>query len=380
MKAKNPTVAVIGAGVIGTMTAWQLSKRGFTVTVYDQWNTPNDRGASAGESRIFRTIYKEGPAYVPTLQKSLDLWEELQHNQRRQVLDMCGGLTIGHPDNEDVAAVVNCAEEANLDYKALDVSDMSAQYPQYRLDRDEIGVLDPAAGVFRPEAAVLVARDESERLGAKYQRYRRVLNVRPLSGKVMVDTEDGATSFDKVVVATGPWANELSGLTSMALAPRQLAAMWFTASDVSMHRPDRMPIAIRRHDEGGFSCFPVLDGVAVKIIPHHLSWPQLNSVDELPRFVDPAFVRAAEQAIQRLMPGLDPTAIRVSTYTEGFTSDMAPVVGPRDDDERVVLAVGMSGQGFKFSPMIGSIVADLVEKNSSSDQLALMQPARFTKR
>ena len=55
--AENKTmeVAVIGAGVIGVMSAWQLAARGYNVTVYDQWNTPNDLGASAGESRIFRT-------------------------------------------------------------------------------------------------------------------------------------------------------------------------------------------------------------------------------------------------------------------------------------------------------------------------------------
>ena len=46
----NQKVAVVGGGVIGVMAAWQLAKRGHNVTVYDQWNTPNDRGASAGES------------------------------------------------------------------------------------------------------------------------------------------------------------------------------------------------------------------------------------------------------------------------------------------------------------------------------------------
>ena len=104
-------VAVIGAGVIGVMTAWQLAKQGHHVTVYEQWNTPNDRGASAGESRIFRTAYKEGIEYVPLLQKSLRLWEEVQSAQKRCVLQMCGGGTIGRPDHPDIRAVVECAED-----------------------------------------------------------------------------------------------------------------------------------------------------------------------------------------------------------------------------------------------------------------------------
>ena len=78
------------------------------------------------------------------------------------------------------------------------------------------------------------------------------------------------------------------------------------------------------------------------------------------------------------MPHLDPTAVRVSTWTEGFTPDGAPIVGASPVDDRIVLAVGMSGQGFKFSPMVGSVVADLVTTGSSSDALDIMDPARFT--
>ena len=370
-------IAVIGAGIIGTMTAWQLAKRGFDVTVFDQWNSPNDRGASAGESRIFRTIYKEGPEYVPILKKSYDMWQELQVNQSTSVLQMCGGLMIGQSDIHDVEAVISCAEAADLDHRVLDSDDMAREYPQFRLDDDEVGVFDPVSGVFRPEAAVLAARKEAERLGANFQAYTRILNIRPLSRHVMVDTHDGAQAFDKVVVSTGPWVNELTDFGPDIVAPRRLVAMWFPARDVPLHTPENMPISIRRHPEGGFSCFPVLDGLGVKVLPHHLAWATLEQVEDLPRFVEADAVRSTEHAVARLMPGLDPVPFRVSTWTEGFTKDEAPIVGPSAQDPRIVLAVGMSGQGFKFSPMMGSIVSDMVEQGSSPDAIGLMDAQRF---
>ncbi|WP_029088124.1 N-methyl-L-tryptophan oxidase [Brevibacterium album] len=381
MKPHESTrIAVVGAGVIGTMTAWQLAERGFSVTVFEQWNTPNDRGASAGESRIFRTVYKEGAEYVPLLQKSRDQWDRLQRGARgAQILEMCGGLTIGRPEEPDVAAVIACAESAGLEHRVLDAETMAREYPQFRLDDDEVGVLDPAAGVFRPELAVLAARDAGMRAGAEYRTYARVLNIRPQSFGVMVDTAAGAEAFDTVVLASGPWANELSGLGREVLAPRRLVAGWFPAGDVELHRPARMPISIRRHPEGGFSCFPVLDGMAVKILPHHLPWQDLETVGQLPRFVEPELVQAAERAVARLMPGLDPTAIRISTWTEGFTADGAPVVGPSPEDERILLAVGMSGQGFKFSPMVGSILADYAEHGASADAVSVMDSLRWSR-
>lgn len=375
--ANAEKIAVIGAGIIGTMTAWQLAKRGYDVTVFDQWNSPNDRGASAGESRIFRTIYKEGPEYVPILRKSHDMWQELQSNQDTSVLDMCGGLMIGRPDVEDVSAVITCAQEANLDHEVLSQPEMAKRYPQFGLDNDEVGVFDPVAGVFRPEAAVLAARKEAERLGATFKTYSRVLNIRPLSRSVMIDTAEGAHAFDKIVVSTGPWVNELTEFDSNIVEALRLVAMWFPARDVPLHTPKHMPISIRRHPQGGFSCFPALDGLGIKILPHHLAWKTLDSVDDLPRFVEDEVVQSTEHAVARLMPGLDPISYRVSTWTEGFTTDGAPIVGPSSADSRIVLAVGMSGQGFKFSPMMGSIVSDIVETGGSPDAIAIMNSQRF---
>ncbi|QUL77863.1 FAD-dependent oxidoreductase [Brevibacterium sp. SMBL_HHYL_HB1] len=359
------------------MTAWQLATRGYDVTVFDQWNSPNDRGASAGESRIFRTIYKEGPEYVPILRKSFDKWQELQTNQNTSVLTMCGGLMIGSPDIEDVAAVIDCAQAADLDHEVLSQKEMAKRHPQFGLDSDEVGVFDPVAGVFRPEAAVLAARKEAEKLGANFKTYSRVLNIRPLSHSVMVDTADGAHAFDKIVVSTGPWVNELTEFDSSTVEALRLVAMWFPARDVPLHTPEHMPISIRRHPEGGFSCFPALDGLGIKILPHHLACKTLDSVDDLPRFIENEVVQSTEHAVARLMPGVDPIPYRVSTWTEGFTIDGAPIVGPSSADSRIVLAVGMSGQGFKFSPMMGSIVSDFVETGTSSDAIAIMNSQRF---
>jgi len=376
--AQQKRVAVVGGGIVGTMSAWQLARRGHTVTVFDRWNTPNDRGASAGESRIFRTLYKEGPEYVAFIQRAGRLWQELEAAQSTQVLDWCGGLTIGRPDHPDVAAVLDCADELDLDHRVLDATAMREEFPAYGVDDDEIGVLDPNAGVFRPELAVLAARDESIRLGASYRPYTEVLHVRPFPERVMVHTAEGADDFDSVVLATGPWAGTLPGLGDGVIRTKQLVGSWFPVRDLPLHEPGRMPISIRRHPEGAFSAFPCLDGVGVKILTHHLEWPPIDGVDDLARFVDPHFIRSTEAAVARLMPHLDPTAVRVSTWTEGFTPDGAPVVGASPEDDRIVLAVGMSGQGFKFSPMVGSVVADLVTTGASADALAIMDPARFT--
>ena len=316
------------------------------------------------------------------MQKSLPLWEELQAGRDVPLLEMCGGLTIGPREQEDIQAVIDCAESLNLEHEVLDREAMAERYPQFGLDEGEVGVFDPVAGIFRPELAVLAAREESKKLGATYRPYTRVLNVKPSADGIAVHTADDAENYDRVVLATGPWASDFSWAAGFAPAPvqaRRLVAGWFPAHDVPQHQPENMPISIRRHPEAGFSCFPILDGTAVKILPHHLDWMDIDSPEDLQRLIEPEFVRAIERAVDRLMPGLDPSAIRVSSWTEGFTPDGVPIVGPSPADDRVVLAIGMSGQGFKFAPAVGSIVADFVSNNQSSDAIGIMSPSRFEK-
>ena len=47
---------------------------------------------------------------------------------------------------------------------------------------------------------------------------------------------------------------------------------------------------------------------------------------------------------------------------------------------RVVLAVGFSGHGFKFVPVVGEIVAELVEHGRSRLDVDFLSPARFDRR
>ncbi len=116
----RPRIAVIGTGVIGAMTTWQLARRGADVIALDSYSPGHDRGASAGESRIFRTLYKEGSNYVPLLQRAGHLWRELERTTATELLTMCGGLTIGPDDHPDVHAVRRCAEERGLECEVLD--------------------------------------------------------------------------------------------------------------------------------------------------------------------------------------------------------------------------------------------------------------------
>lgn len=52
-------VIVVGAGIMGSATAWELTRRGKTVLLLEQFDFLHRRGSSHGESRIIRRTYPQ---------------------------------------------------------------------------------------------------------------------------------------------------------------------------------------------------------------------------------------------------------------------------------------------------------------------------------
>ena len=53
------------------------------------------------------------------------------------------------------------------------------------------------------------------------------------------------------------------------------------------------------------------------------------------------------------------------------------MIGPHPASDRVLLACGFSGHGFKFTPVVGEVLADLVVDGSTTYDLTLFDPQRF---
>src|ERR1044072_1574810 len=70
-------VAVVGAGVFGAWTAYQLSRAGAKVVLVDAYGPGNSRASSGGESRMIRMGYGPDEIYTRLAQRSLTLWTEL---------------------------------------------------------------------------------------------------------------------------------------------------------------------------------------------------------------------------------------------------------------------------------------------------------------
>src|SRR5690606_11258032 len=151
--------------------------------------------------------------------------------------------------------------------------------------------------------------------------------------RVTVTTAAGSETFDHVVITTGPWV--AGGLLPEALPvqPRELTATWFPRRRSDQFVLGETPTAVRVGDPG-FSCFPAVDGVGVKVIAHG-AFSDITDPEQLPRTASVGVVQRASRFAEEALPGVFPTPVRVGTFSDGYTPDGHALLGRLDPDSRV---------------------------------------------
>ncbi|MBL1066058.1 N-methyl-L-tryptophan oxidase [Streptomyces sp. 7-21] len=372
-------VAVVGLGAMGAMTAWRLARAGASVIGFEQFGLAHDRGASAGESRLFRMAYHEGAGYVPMLRRSRELWDELSRASGLPLFLPTGCLSIGLPDLPPMRNVRRSVEEHGLPHEVLTGAELAARYPQHLALQGEIGVLDVNGGVLRPELAVLAACERARAHGARLLHHTRVDEVRWDERGGGVRIEAGGTRYTarKAVVTAGPWSARLVPFLRGRLTVKPLVLTWFAPSDPGAYAPERFPAFIR--DTEGVHLFgvPMLDGMSVKTGFADV-WEPLPGPEAFTRDWDEERLRPVSEAVRRFLPGLHPDPVRHDVYLEGYLPDRTALVDwVPESGERVLALAGFSGHGFKLAPVFGQIAADLVLAGGSGFDLTPMSAGRL---
>jgi sarcosine oxidase len=367
-------VAVIGVGSMGSQVMWRLAARGAEVIGYDQYAPGHDRGAAGGESRIFRAAHLGEPGYIPLLRLADRLWERLQRETGCSLRRRSGCLVMGETTSPSMRLLLSSSATHRLDHEVLGREELARRYPQHHLPEGHTAVLDRTGSIIRPEASVQAAAGRAEQLGARLHRYTTVRSVTPVaSGGVEIVTDHGTDHVDTAVVTVGPWINTLFPDLPRTVDIRRLISSW--------HIPTRhdwfaggAPAFVRStpHDCYGL---PSPDGISVKLGLSFARYLPVPDPDRLDRTVRPAELGTFRRLISELMPDLNPDPIRLSVYMEGYTESGNPVVGHLPGQDDIVVLAGFSGSGFKLSPAMGEIAADLALDGTTDHPVDFLAPA-----
>lgn len=352
-------VAVIGLGAMGSAALAHLSARGIKAIGIDAYFPTHAMSSSHGDSRLIRLGYFEDPSYVPLLKRAYENWRALEARLRADILTITGVLQIGAPDSKIVSGTRASCEMHNLAYEELDRKAMAARFPAFALDEGEIALLDPQGGYLRPEAAVMGFLKLAVEDGAVLHFGEKVMAIEPDDAGVTISSQLGRYRAGKVIISTGSWIAELvPQLKEHAVPIRQVVA-WYQPRDGFVTQPQRMPAFLRDEDTGGsYFGFPAIgvDGVKVGRHAHFMEPIDPNQPNPPVNNRDTALL---DGFISKRLPAAAGLRVKATTcrYTmlpsEDFLIDLMP------GERRVVVASPCSGHGFKFTSVVGEILADL---------------------
>jgi sarcosine oxidase len=367
---------VIGVGGMGSAAACALAGRGRRVLALEQFTVGHDRGSSHGQTRIIRKAYYEHPDYVPLVCRAFERWYDLEQRQGRHLLTECGCLSIGPPDSSLVAGVLESARQHGLPVEALSAADLRSRFPAFRFGGDYVGVLERSAGFLYVDDCVRAHAREAERLGATVREDEAAVSWEANGGGVVVRTRVGRYTAAKLVLTAGPWAPRLLARWGAPLTLMRQVVLWFGTSDDRLFRRDVFPIYIAETPGGHFYGLPALDGNGVKVARHYGA-PELRDPAEVGREVSPADEEAVRCFLRAHLPAADGPRRRASVCIYTLTPDRHFVIDLHPEHPDVALAAGFSGHGFKFAPVVGEALADLVESGRTDLPIGMFRIGRF---
>jgi sarcosine oxidase len=344
---------------VGSQAAWRLAARGAEVVAYDRFAPGHDRSAAGGETRVFRSVQTDDGRYVPLVRHADALWQQLQAETGRELRRLTGCLFMGPADDPEMRTVMDVIAEHGLDHEVIDAEAMAKRFPQFRADDGDLVVLDRRAGFVRPELTVQTAARRAEELGARIRRYTPVREVHPVAaGGVEIRTDTDTERFDAAVITPGPWAGDLLPDLPWGVSVYRAISAWFLPN--GDHRADdERPAFMRRGGSTPFYGLPSPDGISVKLGVSQAHHRPVDDPNKLDRTAAPEELETFTEIVRRHLPGLNPDPVRLGVFMEGYTDSTRPLVGPLPDCDDIVLLAGFSGQGFKLSPAMGDIAADL---------------------
>jgi sarcosine oxidase len=364
-------VVVVGAGAWGLPTAVELVRRRHDVTIVDRHQPGNPLSSSSGPTRLWR-VADPDPAAIRLGRRACSAMQRLEARLGRPVHTSPGMVWRDTAASlQQIHDAVVAEGVAHTEVHAGSVADF---FPGLAPDERD--------ALWFPEAGSLLAADAIagyielfEREGGVSWFGPEVTSVRATTHGAEVSLDDGRVlKADAVVVCAGPGTPALLPEIGLEIPLRAFLEQVVHLGDAGgSSASDHLPCLFDGPAEGEAGVYTMsTPGVGYKIgIDSPLRELVAGDDDRTP---DPERTRAIVAWADRNLPSTrrDVVDELVCCWTD--SPDGWFVI---DRVDSVVVACGDSGKGFKYSPAIGEILADLVEDAPMDADVAAMSARRF---
>jgi len=354
---------IVGGGLIGLSIANSLTQRGLSdVVVLERHQLAS--GGTGKSSGIVRAHYGV-PSIAAMAWRSLPVIEQLG--------DAVGFRQVGYTvlvgeENVDALSANTAMHQAlGVDVELIDTDTLQKLWPMLETSDVALASYEPRGGFADATQLALHFGQAARAAGARIRQNTPVARVVTAGDKVtgvMLDNGD-LIDADLVIVGNGWWSAKL--LAAMGIDfPIEAYRSELLIVDAGEPLPD-LPV--------------ISDLISLQYCRVEGSGQFLvgnsDHADFQKKFVDPdnysnvaaeASVLAYGEKVMHRFPGFPEPAVS-HTYAGVYDvpPDWNPVIAPIGGVDGLILAAGFAGHGFKISPAVGELVADLVFEGDSTD-------------
>ncbi|XP_060077610.1 peroxisomal sarcosine oxidase-like [Ylistrum balloti] len=374
-------VIVVGAGIMGSFTAYNIRRTGKSTLLLEQFPLPHSRGSSHGQSRTIRSAYGSQEYYTKMMTKAFRMWRELEDQSCQILFRQTGLLCIGQKGVNYLDDTADCLQRHKTPFRRLNDAELRETYPMLSYP-PEIGgaVIDYSGGLLLSGRALAAVQNQYRKLGGLIHDGEKMVEVIP-GEVIMVKTEAGQYRAKAVVLCVGPWANNV--LTKLGIAvplqAQKIRVCYWKEKTPGTFSSRQFPVFSQINAIGPHLVYAVpseeYPGL-VKVCLHYGPSIDPNVRDKID---DSWVVEALQKYILEHIPGLEPfpaiteSCIYTNTPDEDFILDHHP------SWENIVIGAGFSGHGFKLAPVIGDILAKMATGQTPEQDISFFRLNRFTK-
>jgi len=368
---------IIGGGVMGTSIALQLARRRVGRVILLEKSFLG-AGSSGKSGAIIRQHYSNRLT-AQMAQHSLRVFERFSEAIGGPPVFTRTGMAIivGEKDRAGLEANLVMQRELGIDVRLVSGQVLADIDPNARLAEDELAAYEAEAGYVEAVQVVASYAEAARQEGADIRLGVEVKTIITQGGKIVgVDTNEGRYESRCVVLATGPWAAQLgrdAGVKLPVQASRTQVALYRRPPDFGRRA------AIYADFTQGIYFKPTHGEM---IHAGSLAGEEANAPvdpDDYNEAADGPWLPQVRQRLSRRYPAMH------RSYGRGgygalyaVTPDWHPILDRLPNLEGGYCAVGFSGHGFKLSPVVGQLMAELiVDKQATTLDIAPLRLSRF---
>jgi glycine/D-amino acid oxidase-like deaminating enzyme len=404
-------VVVIGGGIIGLATAYELARGGESVVLLER-----DRIGRAQSGRNLGFVRQQGraPAELPLMMAANRRWQRLSGELGRDVEWRQGGnlrLTSDPQKAGRYEKWVTLARQHGLDTRRVSNEEVGKLLPGVQ-GSWLLGILTASDGHADPEAACAAYEAAARRLGVRLVEGCEVTGIAATGGRVTgAVTALGEVAAPAVVLAAGAGSSALARQVGLALPQRTVrqtvvltaplrpladVAAWTGELFLRQDARGRLRLASESRNQVGLAPGNIRDTASFlrayranrtelrlprswREVARALGSPvaRAGGYHQVPAPVA-ADIRYCIGRARRYFPQAGDIYLERAWAGEiDATPDALPVIDAPATPAGLVLATGLSGHGFGLSPVIGEIVARLVAGREPGFDLTPFRLRRF---